>query len=347
MPPLTIAAHSLKSGAPQDDDWGRMRMRIGRAVCALSTVVLIACASAPVPALAAVAPGASDGVIERYARALGDANGSLSVVVRHALAERVLLLARYYDLDPRLLAALVSVESSWRPRAVSPVGALGFGQLMPSTAAALDVVALEPYENLDGTARYLRRLLNRYPGTDELTRVRLALASYNAGPAAVARYNGVPPYRETQAYVRNVVARWQRLGATLEGPTVLAAAALLERPAAVSPRHAARARRAHEPVRIAAAFHAAAFHATAKRAHRPRRLLAAVLPVSLPPVPPAPVRYETSHSVFARLLGLRHRVDVPALPANRLWPSLSPSAGETSGAAAHAAAPVQASNTRF
>jgi hypothetical protein len=292
-----------------------MRMRIGRAVRALSTVVLIACASAPVPAAAAVTPSAGDGVIERYARALGAANGSLSVVVRHALAERVLLLSRYYELDPRLLAALVSVESSWRPGAVSPVGALGFGQLMPSTAASLDVVALEPYENLDGTARYLRRLLNRYPSADKLTRVRLALASYNAGPAAVARYNGIPPYRETQAYVRNVVERWQRLGATLEGPAVLAASTLLEQSAPRSHRadvlaaHPVAARtvaavtpHARKPLRVAAAA----------RAHHPRRLLAAVLPVSLPPAPLPAVRYERSRSVFARLLGLRHRVDTPA-----------------------------------
>ena len=263
--------------------------------------------------------------MERYARALGDANGSLSAVVRHALAERVLLLARYYELDPRLLAALVSVESSWRPHAVSPVGALGFGQLMPATAASLDVVALEPYENLDGTARYLRRLLNRYPGSDELTRVRLALASYNAGPAAVARYNGVPPYRETQAYVRNVVARWQRLGATLEGPTCWPPPRCSNAPPRPA-RGARTRRRAHD--RCAHGRHrgsarrrrrraARAEHARkARLAHRGRRLIAAVLPVSLPPLPPPAVRYERSRSAFARLLGLRHRVE--AAPSRSL-----------------------------
>src|ERR1700719_4598617 len=77
---------------------------------------------------------------------------------------------------------------------------------------------LEPYENLDGTARYLRRLLNRYAARTPLTRMRLAIASYNAGPAAVERFNGIPPYPETQAYVQNVLARWQHLAATLAIP---------------------------------------------------------------------------------------------------------------------------------
>ena len=144
-------------------------------------------------------------LVARYADALGTANARLPRAVRRDLAERVLLLSSYYKLDPCLLGALVSVESAWRSRAISPVGAIGYGQLMPGTAATLDVNALEPYENLDGTARYLRRMLNRFAGRDVQTRMQLALASYNAGPAAVARYRGIPPYRETHAYVSNVL----------------------------------------------------------------------------------------------------------------------------------------------
>jgi hypothetical protein len=109
-----------------------------------------------------------------------------------------------------------SLRSSWHARAVSPVGAVGYGQLMPATAAGLDVDALEPYENLDGTARYLRRMLKRFTGRAYAERVRLAVASYNAGPAAVDRYGGVPPYRETREYVANVM-RWRAAYAELGG----------------------------------------------------------------------------------------------------------------------------------
>src|ERR1700736_684101 len=144
-------------------------------------------------------------VVARYADALGTANARLPRAVRRDLAERVLLLSSYYKLDPCLLGALVSVESAWRSRAISPVGAIGYGQLMPGTAATLDVNALAPYEDLDGPARHLRRMLNRYAGRDLQTRMQLALAWYIAGPAAVARYRGIPPYRETHAYVSNVL----------------------------------------------------------------------------------------------------------------------------------------------
>jgi uncharacterized membrane protein len=114
-------------------------------------------------------------------------------------------------LDPRLLVALVATESLWHPYAVSPVGAGGLGQLMPGTAAGLGVNAFAPYANLDGTARYLRALLDRYAAHPQAERYRLALAGYNAGPGAVERFGGVPPYSETQAYVRSVMSLYLRL----------------------------------------------------------------------------------------------------------------------------------------
>lgn len=226
--------------------------------------------------------GASIGVplVARYADALGTANARLPRAVRRELAERVLLLSSYYKLDPYLLGALVSVESAWRSRAVSPVGAIGFGQLMPGTAAALDVDAFEPYENLDGTARYLRRMLNRFAGRDLQTRMQLALASYNAGPAAVSRYHGVPPYRETRAYVSSVL-RTRRAFVT-----------------AVAPRRHGASRKAHAV-------------AAASRTRHPIQLAqpgARIVAVESAP----PVRYETSRSFVARLLGLRHRIASPA-----------------------------------
>ena len=138
---------------------GRFSRRLLSGAVAAATLAL----GCSVPTTA-YANGTAAGVpmVARYANALGIANARLPRAVRRDLAERVLLLSSYYKLDPCLLVALVSVESAWRSRAVSPVGAIGYGQLMPGTAATLDVNALEPYENLDGTARYLRRALNRY-----------------------------------------------------------------------------------------------------------------------------------------------------------------------------------------
>ena len=158
-------------------------------------------------------------VISRYSDALGAANRNLSPNYRHNLAERLLLLSSYYQIDPRLLLAIVSVESSWRAGAVSPVGAAGYGQLMPATAASLKVQSLEPYENLDGTARYLRRLISLYASYPPLRRIQLAAASYNAGPYAVKRYAGIPPYRETRQYVKNVVSEWEYFSRILRSPS--------------------------------------------------------------------------------------------------------------------------------
>lgn len=109
-------------------------------------------------------------------------------------------VADKYNLDPALLKAVVKVESHFNPRAVSPAGAMGLMQLMPKTAAALGVKdAFNVQENLEGGARYLKSMLDRFRGD-----VNLALAAYNAGPGAVKKYGGVPPYRETMEYVRRV-----------------------------------------------------------------------------------------------------------------------------------------------
>ena len=100
-----------------------------------------------------------------------------------------------------LLGALVWSESSFNANAVSPVGARGLTQLMPATASGLGVDIDNPMDNLRGGARYLRQMLDRFGATD------LALAAYNAGPGAVERANGIPPYPETQSYVARVMAR--------------------------------------------------------------------------------------------------------------------------------------------
>jgi hypothetical protein len=114
--------------------------------------------------------------------------------------------ARRHGLDPALVMAVVGVESAFAPNAVSPKGAQGLMQLMPGTAATLGVAdAFDPAQNLDGGVRHLRSLMGRYRGD-----LRRALAAYNAGEGAVARHGGVPPYRETQDYVRRVMARYRK-----------------------------------------------------------------------------------------------------------------------------------------
>ena len=108
-------------------------------------------------------------------------------------------------LDPRLLAALVWSESWCNPEAVSWVGAIGLAQLMPSTAEWLGVDPWVPAQNLDGGARYLSQQIDRFGS------VELGLAAYNAGPGAVSRYGGIPPFAETQNYVPTVLERYAHL----------------------------------------------------------------------------------------------------------------------------------------
>ena len=111
-----------------------------------------------------------------------------------------------HGLDPALVLAVVAVESSFEPGALSSKGAQGLMQLMPGTANALGVSdPFDPAQNLDGGTRHLGTLVARYGG--DLTK---ALAAYNAGEAAVARHGGVPPYRETRDYVRHVLRRYKK-----------------------------------------------------------------------------------------------------------------------------------------
>ena len=108
-----------------------------------------------------------------------------------------------HGLPPRLLQALVWTESRFNPLAVSPAGAAGLAQLMPATARELGVTNRhDPRQNIDGGARYLRQMLDRFGS------VRLALAAYNAGPGAVTKAGGIPRNRETPGYVRSVLDRW-------------------------------------------------------------------------------------------------------------------------------------------
>jgi soluble lytic murein transglycosylase-like protein len=104
--------------------------------------------------------------------------------------------------DPKLLTGLIRAESNFNPKATSPAGAQGLTQLMPATAAGLGVTnPLDPAQAIEGGARYLKQQLDRFGGD-----AAKALAAYNAGPGAVQRFGGVPPYQETQNYVRRVLS---------------------------------------------------------------------------------------------------------------------------------------------
>jgi soluble lytic murein transglycosylase-like protein len=109
--------------------------------------------------------------------------------------------AARYGLDPALLKGLIRQESGFDPDARSGAGAVGLTQLMPATAASLGVDPTDPAQAIDGGARYLKQQLDRFGGDPAK-----ALAAYNAGPGAVAKYGGIPPYGETQNYVTSVLA---------------------------------------------------------------------------------------------------------------------------------------------
>lgn len=124
-------------------------------------------------------------------------NGSFDTLIKSISSE--------YNVDPRLVSAVVQAESNFNPQAESAAGAQGLMQLMPATASDLGVSnSFDPAQNLEGGVKYLRNMLDRYDGN-----VSLALAAYNAGPGTVSKYGGIPPYAETQAYVTRVLGYYK------------------------------------------------------------------------------------------------------------------------------------------
>ena len=120
------------------------------------------------------------------------------------IMNKVSEISRKYGVDDKLVNALIKQESGFNVNAKSKVGALGLMQLMPSTAKSMGVTdPMNPEQNIEGGVKYLRSMLDKYNGN-----VILALAAYNAGPGAVDKYTGVPPYKETQNYVRSILANY-------------------------------------------------------------------------------------------------------------------------------------------
>ncbi len=142
--------------------------------------------------------------IEQMQSVQGAPNISESTKSQHQLVGLISQICNKHGVDEKLVNALIKQESNFNAKATSKAGAMGLMQLMPETAKSLGVK--DPYntvQNVDGGVRYLKSMLNRYNGN-----VILALAAYNAGPGAVDKYDGVPPYQETQQYVRNILANY-------------------------------------------------------------------------------------------------------------------------------------------
>lgn len=131
--------------------------------------------------------------IKPFAQALNTPKTDFDSIVKKCAKEN--------NIDESIIKAVIKAESGFNSQAKSPVGALGLMQLMPSTAKGLGVDnPLNPEQNIAGGTKYLKGLINRFDG-----RLDLAIAAYNAGPGAVQKYGGIPPYKETQNYVKRVL----------------------------------------------------------------------------------------------------------------------------------------------
>lgn len=135
---------------------------------------------------------------------IGSTNSATATSSKSQILDMITKISEKHGVDDKLVKALIRQESGFNPKATSKSGAMGLMQLMPATAKGLGVQdAYNPVQNVEGGVKYLKSMLNRYNGN-----IILALAAYNAGPGAVDKYSGVPPYAETQNYVKNILANY-------------------------------------------------------------------------------------------------------------------------------------------
>lgn len=171
------------------------------------------------PAKAQVLEIGADGAVTRFdGPAVFTADGAKTLIQEmpvvdvpvgaDTVRQQISTVATAYALDPKLVEAVAWRESRFRIDARSDKGAIGVMQLMPGTARDLGVDPHDPAQNIRGGALYLRQMMSTFRGD-----VRLALAAYNAGPGAVRKHGGVPPYAETQAYVTSILGRMATMGA--------------------------------------------------------------------------------------------------------------------------------------
>jgi soluble lytic murein transglycosylase-like protein len=171
----------------------------------LEAMIASASAGSPSPATSSASAGFGDQLAQATTASAtsstattGTESGSGSVPYEQLIGAA----ASKYGIDPAVLKGLIKQESGFNPSASSPAGAQGLTQLMPGTASSMGVTDLhDPAQSIDGGAHYLKMQLDRFGGD-----YSKALAAYNAGPGAVQRYGGIPPYSETQNYVKNVLA---------------------------------------------------------------------------------------------------------------------------------------------